>query len=339
MLVSLASLFALSSAVAAVPARGPAWTTLTPIPVKRQEHTSVTLHDKIWMVGGILEDLSTTPRIDVYDPSTNAWTSSLPAPMPLGLNHPNVAVVKDKIYVLGGLALNADGFTWGARNDSFEYSPRTNVWTRLPDFPAAAVPRGSASMGVAGDVIVLAGGMKALVLIPEGLQDTVATVSAFNVRTRKWLPASAIPDMPAPRDHAGAVVVGKTLYVVGGRDHGQHNVRGTVFSLDLRSRLDHGQPKWKVLNTTMPTPRGGLSAAAVGKKIYTFGGEGNPEAATGVFPQVEAYDLKTNKWSKLADMTSPRHGTSATALNGKIYIPGGGDLIGGNPMDINEVWG
>ncbi|KAH7101676.1 hypothetical protein BKA62DRAFT_618529 [Auriculariales sp. MPI-PUGE-AT-0066] len=312
------------------------WKSLATIPSPRQEHSTVSLKDHIYIVAGVFADFSTTGHVDVYNPKTNTWADPPPAPVPVGLNHPNVAVVNDKIYVLGGLAVDATG-SWSAVNNSFVYDPRTNKWTDLPPFPADAIPRGSAAMGVHEDTIYLAGGMRQLVLMEGGLQDTVSTVTTFNVRTGKW--ATGLPDMPAARDHAGAAVIDNVLYVVGGRDHGQPNVRGTVFTLDLATC--HSSPSkatWVIRNTTMPTPRGGLCAAAVDETIYTFGGEGNLAAESGVFPQVEAYNTRTNKWTQLENMPNPRHGTSATTVRGKIYIPGGGDLIGGHPMVINEVF-
>ncbi len=80
----------------------------------------------------------------------------------------------------------------------------------------------------------------------------------------------------------------------------------------------------------MPTPRGGLSTSAIGTKIYTFGGEGNPAAGTNdVFPYVEVYDTATDSWTKEADMKFPRHGTQAVTIDNKVYIPGGGTRTAG----------
>jgi hypothetical protein len=37
-------------------------------------------------------------------------------------------------------------------------------------------------------------------------------------------------------------------------------------------------------------------------------------------------------------MPVPRHGTAAVAVGGTIYIPGGGDVAGGSPMDVNDAY-
>lgn len=89
---------------------------------------------------------------------------------------------------------------------------------------------------------------------------------------------------------------------------------------------------------TMPTARGGLSTGIVGSTIYTFGGEGDPNTTSQVFPQVQAYDTIENAWTNLPDMPVPRHGTFAASVDGRIYIPGGGISIGANPTSRFDVF-
>ncbi|KAK3360572.1 hypothetical protein B0T25DRAFT_602305 [Lasiosphaeria hispida] len=88
----------------------------------------------------------------------------------------------------------------------------------------------------------------------------------------------------------------------------------------------------------LPTPRGGIAAAAVGEKIYTFGGEGNPNSEIGVYNETEVYDTVKNTWDQLPVMPLPRHGTSAVAIGGKVFIPGGGLKIGADPVDSFDVY-
>lgn len=314
------------------------WTTLSPIALlPRQEHTTVAISPTLLaVVGGIAPNSSapggfvTTPILQLYSIPDNKWRSPLEAaPLPLALNHPNAAAVGGKIYVLGGLAVAADG-AWRAVPDSWVYDPATNAWSALEPIPAAEA-RGSAAVGVCGSTIYLAGGMRALVPAAGGVQDTVDTVVAFDTAGGKWIP---LPEpatrMPEGRDHAGAAVVGRTFHVLGGRLRGQVNVKDTVFALDLED-LSGG---WTTRKGRMPTPRGGIAAAAVGTKIYTFGGEGNPaEGSRGVFDQTEVYDTETDGWERLGSMVVPRHGTSAAEVGGVIYIPGGGTSQGGAPVD------
>ncbi|SEQ48606.1 Kelch motif-containing protein [Lentzea xinjiangensis] len=189
--------------------------------------------------------------------------------------------------------------------------------------------RGSAAIGVRGMKIYLAGGMRTLTPGSGGLQDTVDTVSSYDVVTGRW---ETLPSLPQARDHVGGAVVGNTFYVLGGRDRGQVNVRDTVYAFDFRDR------RWTE-RAPMPTARGGIASALVGTTIYTFGGEGNPaEGSNSVFAENEAYDTTRDRWQRLTPMAVPRHGTAAVAVGSTIDIPGGGTAGGGSPVDVNDAY-
>jgi N-acetylneuraminic acid mutarotase len=320
------------------------WESLAPIPLfPRQEHTTVFLPPStIAILGGIVPNetfeipVGTTGLMQFYSMTNNSWTTR--APMPLGLNHVNSAVVDGKIYVLGGLA-ETDSFdvnkrAWRAVPDSWEYDPLTDSWSKLPDMPDGEA-RGSAAVGVYESKIYLAGGMTDLELFPNGTQRTVSGVSVYDTILRSWVEVPELAkSIPEGRDHAGAAVVGSKMYVLGGRDLGQENPRDTVFILDLCD-IEAG---WKTAAGRMPTPRGGVCSGVVGNKVYTFGGEGNRAVESGVFDQVEVYDTLEDKWESAGTMKIPRHGTYAVGVGGKVYIPGGGILQGGLPVVDFDVY-
>ncbi|KAJ3474279.1 hypothetical protein NLG97_g9915 [Lecanicillium saksenae] len=320
-------------ASAAVPSGGPShiprdgggrFKTLPAIPIAaRQEHSTTRVTPStLAIVGGIvLSDSApggfvTADLMQIYNISSGVWTRA--ADLPVALNHPNTAAVGGKIYLLGGLK-GGDNSVWRATGDSWEYDPAARTWRTLPPMPKG-YEAGSAAVGVHENLIVLAGGLRALHLDSE-FQDTVDSVVMYDLHADAWrsvpVPAQKLPE---GRDHAGSAVVDGTMYVVGGP-------------------VPRAAECWKEASAKMPTARGGLAAAAVGKTIYTFGGEGNPEAGSdGVFPQVEAYDITKNAWTRMRNMTTPRHGTYAASLKGGVYIPGGGIRQDGAPVDLFEVF-
>lgn len=315
------------------------WSSLAPIPVfPRQEHTTVYLPPStIAILGGIVPDASSSPPVNTtnimqfYSVATNSWTTK--APMPLALNHANAVVANGKIYVLGGLAKsNEETPTWRAVPNSWVYEPSTDSWSELPGMPEGQA-RGSAAVGVYDSKVFLAGGLSEL--IPGATQQTVAGVSIFDTTTRSWIQVPELAKtLPQGRDHAGVGVVGQKMYVLGGRINGQNNTRSDVFMLDL-GYLEAG---WSTMSGKMPTPRGGVASSVVETQIYTFGGEGNPAATSGVFDQIEVFDTHEGSWHSAGKMEIPRHGTSAVAVNGKIYIPGGGVTQGSGPVADFDVF-
>ncbi|KAJ4338371.1 hypothetical protein N0V95_008069 [Ascochyta clinopodiicola] len=319
----------------------PKWRSLAPIPIPRQEHTTLYLAPStIVVLGGIVPtfDNSTIPVITTsltqfYSVPNNTWTDAPSFPKPM--NHINAAVVKGEIYILGGLA--DPGETppaWRSASDSFVYSPHTHKWSGVPGLPTGEA-RGSAAVGVYEDKIILAGGMTDLELFENGTQTSVAVVSIFDTALKRWLdlPPEA-KYLPEARDHAGAAVVDGKMYVLGGRTQGQENVKDTVFVLDLCD-LKSG---WKVSKAKMPTPRGGVAAGTVGKKVYVFGGEGDKSTKTGVFDQVEVYDTVKDRWESVGKMRIPRHGTYAVGVGKRVYVPGGGVMQSGAPVAEFDVF-
>lgn len=175
-------------------------------------------------------------------------------------------------------------------------------------------------------------GMRSLEVRPEGLQDSVALVSSYDTESDNW--DTDYPPLPEARDHVGGAVIGDTFYVTGGRIRGQTNVRGDTWALDLKDVASG----WRTLRS-MPTARGGLAATAAGRCLYTFGGEGNPNAASGVFDNVEMFDTSTNEWEVLEPLWSGLHGTNAvTGSDGTMYIPGGGVKNGGGAANYTIAY-
>ena len=84
----------------------------------------------------------------------------------------------------------------------------------------------------------------------------------------------------------------------------------------------------------MPSPRSGTAAAALGGKIFVFGGE----APSGTFNQTESYDPGTDSWSAWKPMPTGRHGLGAAVVGQKIYVISGGPTPGGSYSSANEVF-
>lgn len=322
------------------PTHNPSWTPLASLPLPRQEHTTVFLPPStIGVLGGIIPTNEasslpiTTSLVQFYSISNNTWRTA--ASLPLAMNHINAAVVDGLIYVLGGLAdLGEVEPAWRGVEDAFVYSPCTDSWKRLPSIPDGEA-RGSAAVGVDGTKIVLAGGMTDLELSGDRKQSTVAVVSVFDTERGEWEAVNAAAKyLPEGRDHAAAAVVEGKMYVLGGREQGQGNVKDTVFIINL----DDPEASWEVSEARMPTPRGGVAASLVGKKVYVVGGEGNADSETGVFDEVEVYDTRVNSWKSVGSMKLPRHGTYAVGVGNRVYVPGGGVRQSGAPVSDFDVF-
>ena len=117
------------------------WIKKRDMPTLRRNFGTAVVDGKIYIIGGSVHNKQlgkqvSTGLVEVYDPLTNRWEQR--ADMPTKRGYINVAVVDDKIYVIGGFILLEQGL--GLDVDRFsrrieEYNPKTNTWRRLPDLP------------------------------------------------------------------------------------------------------------------------------------------------------------------------------------------------------------
>jgi uncharacterized GH25 family protein len=144
---------------------------------------------------------------------------------------------------------------------------------------------------------------------------SVATCSCYDPATKKW---SDLPDMPAGRSSHDAVVVGDTIYVVGGwkmRGTGtKPEWHDTALILDLAAKA----LKWESIK--QPFRRRALTAAAHEGKVYVIAGMTDEnELELGV----DIYDPAKGNWTagKAVPGVIGNGFTPASAVaGGRLYV-------------------
>ncbi|KAK3361956.1 hypothetical protein B0T24DRAFT_690526 [Lasiosphaeria ovina] len=155
----------------------PAWKTLVPVPAGAiHEYSTVALSStQLVIIGGVLQTGAVLDSVYLYDIPTNAWKKL--APLPVAINHANVAAVDGKIYVLGGMT----GASWAGTPKSWVYDPAADKWAALAPMAPASETRRSAVVGVHNRTVWLASGKTG-----SG-GESVVTVSAFDTVLGTWL--------------------------------------------------------------------------------------------------------------------------------------------------------
>jgi len=144
---------------------------------------------------------------------------------------------------------------------------------------------------------------------------STSEAESYDPKAKKW---EKLPALPEPRSSHDVVVIGDTLYVVGGWKLDGEGTSGTWYETGLSLDLSADKPEWK--SFPQPFKRRALTAAVHDGKVYVLGGltaSGPPEK------KVDVYDPKTGKWSAgLEYPGSPRAGFSPAAcvLNGRLYL-------------------
>jgi N-acetylneuraminic acid mutarotase len=83
----------------------------------------------------------------------------------------------------------------------------------------------------------------------------------------------------------------------------------------------------------MPTRRGENAAVEVAGKVYVAGGLDNDGKS---LTTLEAYDPATDVWTTLAPLPAPRDHLGLAALDGRIYLTGGGEFF--KPAPSGALW-
>jgi hypothetical protein len=303
---------AVFAAIAAPAASGsePAWRQIAPAPAPRQEVSYAALGGQVYLAAG--NDRSQQR----YDPATDSWAqvAELPASF-AGLDHVNAVAVDGGLVYAGGLS--EWEYPFPVSGETSIYHPAGDSFESGADMPS---PRAAGGVAAWHGKLIYAGGLG-----PEG---SVARVDAYDPLTDEW---ARLEDMPRPRDHFQAVIVGDDLYAVGGRrtfeGEGGIEVEDTaaVDELDLPADDDDlATAEWRPAVTSIPTARGGLGVAAVGTCIYAVGGERVGGGSSEVTGATESYDTLSGEWRELPSLGVPRHGIEAAAVGGAIYVAGGG---------------
>jgi hypothetical protein len=144
---------------------------------------------------------------------------------------------------------------------------------------------------------------------------------------------AALATMPTARAGLAIAVIGDSIYAIGGRTNTGGPCSGGP--LDAVERYDVASDTWTPVAPLLAA-RSDLAAAAVGGKIYVFGGCDAPGA---ILADVDVYDPVTDTWSAApTDMPTARAGMYAVETKGgTVYVIGGWDGIGFG-LSTNEAY-
>ena len=296
---------------ARLPPAEPGQEPLAPLLSVRQEHAVAVLAGEVFVIGGFTPNA--TNGVEAYDPASNTWRAV--APFPSVLHHANVSVIGERLFVAGFYV--GSSFT-DASGSVFEYDAVGDSWTERAPLPAGT-ERASACVAALDGALYLFGGAR---------DGSVADASTYDPATDAW---RELPRLPEPREHCAAGAIDGRIVIAGGRADGIGGFQPNTWIFDPETETyAPGAP--------LLTARGGVAGAVLGERLFIFGGEGTARDPSGVFPQVEAYDLEADTWEAFPDMLSPRHGLGAAADTDRIYLPGGASQQGFGAEDTHTVF-
>jgi glucose/arabinose dehydrogenase/N-acetylneuraminic acid mutarotase len=226
------------------------WRSLARLPDELNHIQSVTLHGRIYSIGGLRlvpgQPKPSVGTVWIYDPSTDAFSSG--APMPAGRERGagGVAAWGGKLYYFGGLHEGV-AVPWVD-----VYDPVADSWTSLPDMPRA---RDHFQAAIVDGTMYAIGGRAGDPLSPFGYND------AYDLATGTW--TTGLAPLPTPRGGYAVAVVQGHILVIGGEGGG--GVFATV------EAYDPAADTWSAL-ADMPTARHGIQAVVWHGHIFVAAG-------------------------------------------------------------------
>jgi hypothetical protein len=227
-----------------------------------------------------------------------AWTALAPVPSV------GDGVEGMQVGPIGNVIVAAYGFdnAVGDTNTTRIYDINADAWST-----GAAAPLPVRSEGTA---VTKAGALYAIG--GRGPDGVLADVDRYRPATDRW---GSLPDMPTPRAGLAAAVVGRAIYVIGGRDSGGGPCsQAPGGELATVERFDIPTQTWSTV-ASLPSARSDLGAIAHGGKLYVFGGcRVRRDFSIAFLDDVDVYNPRTNRWSTApADLPTARQPCTAWA--------------------------
>ena len=197
-------------------------------------------------------------------------------------------------------------FGEGGAGDNAEVSTLTATIPELMDRMA---------VGSFGNKIYLAGGR----IRVTGSTDII---SVFNTVDESITTIST--KLPYVVQSAGSAVVGSKLYLLGGQsDNALNSAMNKICYFDMETE------EAKTVSATLPKVISSAGCAAVGKKVYLFGGYRYVTNAFEHQTAIYCFDTETNSVEELdAVLPSGMYDMACAAVGTKIYLLGGARVVG-----------
>jgi len=273
----------------------PAWVPASNPAIARRYHTATLLQNgKVFVAGGGASS-NTLASAELYDPTTNTWSSAGLMAQPRQ-THAAALLPNGKVFVVGG----AGGASILSSAEIFD--PATNSWSSAAQMPTQRFGHAATTL-LNGKVLVTGG------IITGSAGSVVCEV--YDPSTNTW---SSAPSMAMPHYYHSAerLVDGRVLVAMGGQVSGVLSMTAEIYDSTTNS--------WA---TVAPPPAGrGYHAASLlldGRILFTGGGDYATIGKSGV-----VYDALTNSWQATGNMSTSRsYHNQVTLPNGQVLVIGG----------------
>ena len=274
------------------------WKELSPLPVGCVEHTAVILGRDIFVGGGFEGrnhvDYQDSYRLDVYNLTTNQWSSSLITTPYCSFA---MTVLDDKLLVAGGATTNDE-----VTNKVLVLN--AGQWEDYSEMPTARCD--ATAIGYHSMLIVVGGANKV-----EDKWIRISTTELLDTTNGRWYTCGSLP---FPHQQQLAAINNTELYLLSGFDK-DNKPSSQVFYTSLTNLLIH-QLSWQLAPNT---PWRYSAPVVLYNTLLTVGGLQQAKCTS----EVNSFNPCTNEWKHFANILAARAGAAVVSVANDIIVMGG----------------
>jgi N-acetylneuraminic acid mutarotase len=283
------------------------WVRAASQPRNNGQAQGIVLNGRLYSFGGYAPCCTPSALSYSYDPNEDVWVPI--ADMPAPVVKAGIATDGQFIYIAGGYLKRPTGGQYYGTTNVWRYDPVANTYTAITPLPVA---NSTGQLVYVNNELHYIGGTTANTRAQDLDTHWVLDLSAPNAG---WVNEAPLP---VPRHHAAAVVIGTTIYYIGGQKGHDANLipQNAVHAYDTITNT------WTTLAPMPGLGRNHMSHSVVviNGKIYVFGGQTYEKQ---VVDNITEYDPATNTWREAGTLFAARGSAIVGLIDGVVYFATG----------------
>ena len=269
------------------------WTLGAPAPTRQFTGAAAAVGTNIYLVGGE-NHTAVLNENDVYNTLTNTWSKA--KRMPTSRATLAAVALNGLVYAIGG-----GTFTGTPLATVEAYDPVSNKWSTKAPMPT---PVDSMSATVDNGLIYVVGGLV------DGNGTPFNGVETYNPATNMW---TSVAPLTVAKAFSFIGTVGSEIVAAAGFVGNGPTAENVVY--------DPTSNTWTTKHPALLQRYAGCTGSIGGSLYAAAGLKFSPfRSATN---ELDAYDVATDSWTKLAHMPSAMIGPASATVNGQLYCIGG----------------